>query len=57
MTIIIETQGAVIKSHLSSQDGISSIHLTTLRGKEEPRAEICCLVLSKGETGARVSLH
>lgn len=40
MTIIIEIQGAVINTHLSSQDGISSIHLTTLRGREELNAEI-----------------
>lgn len=40
MTIIIEIQGAVINAHLSSQDGISSIHLTTLRDREEPQAEI-----------------
>lgn len=39
MTIIIETQGAVINAYLSSQGGISSIHLTTLRGREGPRAE------------------
>lgn len=40
MTIITEIQGAVINTHLSSQDGISSIHLTTRRGREELNAEI-----------------
>lgn len=40
MTIIIEGLGAVINAHLSSQNGISSIHLTTLRGREELKAEI-----------------
>lgn len=40
MTIITETQGAVINSHLSSQATISLVHLTTLRAREESRAEI-----------------
>lgn len=58
MTIIIEGQGAVINTHLSSQDGISSIHLTTLRGREELKAEIFCdPVLNTGETEAKIILH
>ena len=40
MTIITEIQGALINSHLSSQAGISSVHLTTLGGREELRAEV-----------------
>lgn len=40
MTIITEIQGAVINSHLSSQATISFVHLTTLRAREESRAEI-----------------
>lgn len=57
MTIIIEIQGAVINSHLSSQDGISSIHLTTLRAREGLRAEILWPCLKQGEAEARVILH
>lgn len=48
MTIIIETEGAVINAHLSSQDGISSTHLITLRGREEPRAEVLLPCLKYG---------
>lgn len=40
MTIIIESQGAVINAHLSSQGGISSVNLATLRGREELKAEV-----------------
>ena len=40
MTIITEIQGAIINSHLCSQGGISSIHLTTLGGREELRAGV-----------------
>lgn len=57
MTIIIETEGAVINAHLSSQDGISSTHLITLRGREERGQRFCCLVLNMGETKAKVILH
>lgn len=48
MTIIIETEGAVINAHLSSQDGISSTHLITLKGREEPRAEVLLPCLKYG---------
>lgn len=48
MTIITEIQGAVINSHLSSQSDISSIHLTTLRDREELRAEILWPCLKRG---------
>lgn len=40
MTIIIEGLGAVINAHLSSQEGISAVHLTTLGGREGLRAEV-----------------